>query len=87
MSSYFLSEISQIMAVMTFLNNGNLVAMLTKVGPLAQIVENCKVVNIPAAARFWITVDGGKGYFHSPPHSSSIFALRISLFSFQAGPW
>jgi hypothetical protein len=87
MSSYFLSEISQIMAVMTFLNNGNLAAMLTKGGLPAQIVENCKVVNIPAAARFGLPVYVGKSTQIHAQHSSSIFWLRISLFSFQAGPW
>jgi hypothetical protein len=60
MSSYFLSEIIQIMAVMTFLNNGNLVAMLTKGGPPAQIVENCKDVNVPAAVSFALPVYVGK---------------------------
>jgi hypothetical protein len=60
MSSYFLSEISQIMAATTFLNNGNLAAMLTKGGP-PQIVENCKVLNAPAAVCFGLPVQVGNG--------------------------
>ena len=85
MSSYFLSEISQIMEVMTFPNNENLVAMLTKAGPPAQIVENCKDVNIPPAARFWIAVYGGRGIF--PFTLAFIFYILGWHFAFLFSGW